>query len=122
MAFHDLTPGKIAPPAAKQLLGLGGKFIVTPYRTNGEGQVFASTDRLERDVHLRVYFSGTGPRDDEEHKSKLFVKSDWRPENGEIPYWVDARLSRFFVRVRRLFKKKRATPNLLPCQERLLTN
>jgi hypothetical protein len=41
MAFHDPTPGKIAPRTAKNLLGLGGKFIVTPHRTNREGELFA---------------------------------------------------------------------------------
>jgi hypothetical protein len=123
MAFHDLTSGKIAPRTAKNLLGLGGKFIVTPHRTNGEGELFASTDRLERDFHLKVYFAGAGPQDQdrEVRKTKLFVKSEWRPEDGDIPYWVDTRLSKFFVRVRRMFNKKQATSNLLPCQERLLT-
>jgi hypothetical protein len=95
IAFHDLTPGKIAPRTAKNLLGLGGKFIVIPHRTNGEGELFASTDRLERDFHLKVYFAGAGPQDQdrEVRQTKLFVKSEWRPEDSDIPYWVDARLS-----------------------------
>ena len=29
-AFHDLTAGKIVPPLAKAVLGLGMKFICTP--------------------------------------------------------------------------------------------
>jgi hypothetical protein len=33
---------------------------------------------------------------------------------------VAARLSRFLVRVQRIFKRKRATPNLLPTQANLL--
>jgi len=118
MAFHDLTPGKIVPPNAKTLLGLGFKFIITPTHTTGEGDMFRTTDRLNRDFKLRVFFGGAMDRD--VHNSKLFVKSDWTPTDGEVPGWVYARLSKFFRRVRNKFNKKRAISNLLPFQQRLM--
>jgi hypothetical protein len=62
MAFHDLTPGKIVPPNAKTLLGLGSKFIITPTHTTGEGDMFRTTDRLNRDFKLRVFFGGAMDR------------------------------------------------------------
>jgi hypothetical protein len=36
-----------------------------------------------------------------------------------VPFWVSQRLSRFFVRVQKLFKRRRAKSNLLPHQETL---
>ena len=120
MAFHDLTPNKSAPQASKALLGLGYKFICTPKFTNGS--IAASYSRFERDVHLRVFFACGSELDPDPialDKSKLYVKSDWSPEFGDIPFWVDQRLSKFYVRLQRLFKKKQSTPNLLPFQARL---
>lgn len=93
MAFHDLTPNKSAPKSAKALLGLGSKFICTPKYTTGS--ISASYKRLERDMHLRVFFACGNELDPspERDKSKLYVNSDWRPEFGDIPFWVDQRLS-----------------------------
>eukprot|EP00956_Cyclotella_meneghiniana_P004412 scaffold5387_cov81-Cyclotella_meneghiniana.AAC.1 len=119
MAFHDLTPNKSAPKSAKALLGLGSKFICTPkFKT---GSLESNFSRLERDMHLRVFFACGNELDEspEWDKSKLYVKSDWRPDFGDIPFWVDRRLSSFYVRLQRLFKKKKATPNLLTFQMRL---
>jgi len=52
LAFHDLTPHKIAPTAAKSILGLGMKFIVTPQHT----QIDTTTTiaPLRRDIHLKT--------------------------------------------------------------------
>jgi hypothetical protein len=121
MAFHDLTPSKCAPADAKTLLGLGSKFIVTPKFTTGA--ITPSNYRLERDLQLRVYFAGGDDSEtfeDSCNRSNLRVKSNWKPSLAKIPAWVDARLSRFFVCVQKLFKRKKANPNLLPSQERLL--
>ena len=129
MAFHDLTPNKSAPRNAKSLLGLGPKFICTPKFTTGS--IFASYDRLEVDFHRRVFFAGDADsgndtiQDDSSSsipppESKLFVRSNWRPDLLDIPDWVSARLSKFYVRVQRLFTKKQAASNILPFQERLL--
>jgi hypothetical protein len=118
---RDLTPSKCAPADAKTLLGLGSKFIVTPKFTTGA--ITPSYYRLERDLQLRVYFAGGDDSEtfeDSCNRSNLRVKSNWKPSLAKIPAWVDARLSRFFVRVQKLFKRKKADPNLLPSQERLL--
>ena len=128
MAFHDLTPGKIARRAAKSLLGLGSKFIVTPATTTGD--ISSTIERLDRDMRLKVFFAD-GMDDDvtfaavdlnsnSHSRSKLYVKSDWTPSVTDVPYWVCQRMSRFFARCKELYSRRRASSNLLPFQERLL--
>jgi hypothetical protein len=122
MAFHDLTPNQSAPPAAKSLLGLGSKFIPVPAKTTGS--LDANFDRFERDFNLQVFFAqdvneSIGDLIDLD-SSKLRVKSKWTPSAGDVPNWCSQRLSRVFVQVQRLFKRRNAQSNLLPHQEELL--
>ncbi|KAL7502226.1 hypothetical protein ACHAXN_000240, partial [Cyclotella atomus] len=49
-----------------------------------------------------------------------YVKSKWNPTGCDVPNWACNRLGRFINRVERLFKKRRAKPNLLPFQNKLL--
>jgi hypothetical protein len=121
MAYHDLTSDQSAPPDAKSLLGLGSKFIPKPKLTTGD--ILPSFDRLERDFHIKVHFAGDiderfATRD--ASRSKLIVKSIWKPSTRDIPNWCSQRLSKFFTRAQRLFKRRKAKSNLTPCQESLL--
>ncbi|KAL3780396.1 hypothetical protein ACHAWO_009110 [Cyclotella atomus] len=116
MAFHDLTPGKIVPTNAKTLLGLGSNLSSLP--PTRPARVICSAPLTDSDFKLRVFFGGAMDRD--VHNSKLFVKSDWTPTDGEVPGWVFARVSKFFCRVRNKFNKKRTISNLLPFQQRLM--
>jgi hypothetical protein len=89
------------------------------------GNMFKTTERLYRDICLKVYFAGESDSSDDDSdedraKSKLFVKSKWIPPPDKIPNWVDQRTSKFFVRLQQKFKHRQASTNLLPCQERLL--
>jgi hypothetical protein len=121
LAFHDLTDGQIAPKAAKSLLGLGLKFIVTPRKTTGSLE--ATSDRFQRDFFIKIIFSGGDEpalADDTLKRSKLYVKSDWNPTECDVPNWACLRLSRFLNRVQCLFRERRALSNLLPHQEALL--
>ncbi|KAL3772001.1 hypothetical protein ACHAWO_008173 [Cyclotella atomus] len=125
MAFHDLTPTKCAPRAAKSLLGLGSKFIPTPKFT--AASIEPSAFRFQRDFFLKVIFACEEPEEQElayaefdKSRSKLYVKSKWEPTALDVPSWACLRLSRFINRVSQLFKKKKATSNLLPFQERIM--
>jgi ribosome-associated translation inhibitor RaiA len=125
MAFHDLTPTKCAPRAAKALLGLGSKFIPTPKFTTAS--IEPSTLRFQRDFFLKVIFAIDEPEEQalaytefDKIRSKLYVKSKWEPTELHVPNWACLRLSRFINRVSRLFKKMKATSNLLPYQERIM--
>jgi hypothetical protein len=95
LAFHDLTPGKVAPSNARLLLGMGPKFIKTPKFTTS--CILPNLYRHERDFHLKVYFAGSDL--DRDKISKLYVNSEWRPDWHQIPGWVDYRLSKFFNRL-----------------------
>jgi hypothetical protein len=121
LAFHDLTDGQIAPKAAKSLLGLGSKFIVTPRKTTGSLE--ATSDRFQRDFFIKIIFAGGDEpdlADDTPKRSKLYVKSDWNPTECDVPNWACLRLSRFLTRTQRLFRERRAQSNLMPHQEALL--
>ncbi len=118
LAFHDLTPNKIVPPIAKSALGLGFKFIRTPqYTTNDTA---ATTSRFERDFQRKVFFATPDLSDKTYEPNKLYVKSLWSPPLSEIPTWVDSRLGKFFSRIRNIFRRRKATLNLLPYQEATL--
>ena len=120
MAFHDLTPDQSAPPNAQALLGLGSKFVCTPSKTTGD--LSKTFRRFECDFFIKVIFAGDDEMlsDDNLDRSKLYVKSKWEPQPGDVPFWCSQRLSRFFARVQNLFHPKKATSNLFPHQERLL--
>ena len=123
MAFHDLTPDKSAPHNCKQLFGLGSKFIPTPTRTTGKKDLSKTFDRFDRDFRLRVYFAGKDrddSDDENDYKSKLYVKSEWTPSDKMIPSWVLTRVNRFFRKLEKIFRSKNATPNLTPLQREFL--
>lgn len=131
MAFHDLfTPDKLAPPDARTLLGLGSKICQYPIKDH-TGSLQHTFAWFERDFLLCVIFACESDEGwsywpdfcwlfDACNKSKLYVNSKWKPTLGDVPYWVSQRLSKFQVRVQRLFKERDATSNLLPHQQHLL--
>ena len=118
MAFHDLTPGQIIPPQAKFALGLGMKFIRNPPVTTKD--LTPALLRLKRDVQLRTFFAGQEDDDYSLRPSKLYIRSKWTPPPGDIPPVINDRLDSFSVQLRKLFRQKQSTPNLLPAQERTL--
>ena len=95
MAFHDLTENKQAPPAAKSLLGLGSKFIVTPDTTTGSLE--STMTRIRRDFSLAVFFASGNDEfldecayDQYKSRSKLYVKSKFTPKETDLPAWAMA--------------------------------
>ena len=79
------------PKAIKFLLGLSHKFI--PVQKFTYSDIEASLERLERDVHLKVFFA------DEPWDNKpppLYMKFNWRPDFRCIPREVDVCLAAFF--------------------------
>ena len=96
LTFHDLTPGKIMPPAAKSLLGLSMKFIPTPKLTTHH--MMPSLNRFQQDLVVKAYWVG-----DESLASltslnktpKLYVRSKWSPPPWDIPRELDKRLPKF---------------------------
>jgi hypothetical protein len=89
--LYDLTSQQLVPTLAKNILGLGMKFIPTPMTTTND--ISTNMARLERDIHLKVFFAGHDTDTSLDTTPKLYVKSNWNPPPNEIPPWVDARFN-----------------------------
>ena len=116
LAFHDLTSEYKPPPNLRSLLGLGLKFIPTPFRTTTFEKIMTpgkGIPSLERSMKLRYFFlkHGTPPIDLEYHP-KLHVPSDFDPQDGSFPKILPGRILSFKIRIKRLFKRKKSIPNL----------
>ena len=116
LAFHDLTVDGSVPPATKTILGLSTKFIPIPKHTSLREIAEEAYKRFERDVSLKYHFAG---EDNDWQKTKLYVKSVWRPPIPGLE--VHSRLALFEKRLLRLFRKRKGKSNLTPFQEKLLT-
>ena len=101
---HDITEAKSLPYAARKVLGLGGKFIITPPFTTPTCHIRDKLEGLARDVALKVHFAGDECLDSE--GSKLFVKSTWMPPCPPIE--VDSRLHLFNNKLKGMFIKKKS--------------
>ena len=119
-AFHTFCEKDTKVPKNLEfLLGLGTKFIPTPYFTNHDMKT--TFRRLERDLKLRTYFAGPeSTLDDEDYDKKIYVPSKWVPKHWMIPTELTYRLSRLRRNTEALFRKKCGKSNLLPTQRRLL--
>ena len=102
--------------AARKVLGLGGKLIITPPFTTATCLIRDKFERLARDVSLKVHFAGEEGID--LAGSKLFVKSTWMPPVPPIE--VDSRVHAFNSKLRCMFVKKKARSNISKFQKGLL--
>ena len=116
LVFYNFTIGKVVSPAATSLLGLSSKFIVKPEHTASSDEILESMDRLKRDVHLKIFFDGVK---NDKPRSKVYVKSDWRPDIQDIPQFMDTRLERFSKALAWEFCRRKVASNLIPYQEEI---
>ena len=118
-AFHDLTLGRTSRNHVKQLLGLGLKFIPTPYFTNYNLQ--DTKQRLLRRMKLHAYYMGADTmRPKTKKELKIHINSKWTPLDWMIPRETVYRGNKFLNEVDKLFIKNRGKNNLLPIQRRAL--
>ena len=108
----------MVPHRVKDVLGLSRKFIPTKGYSQGPDDIEKGLERLSRDAHLKAFFAGS-PLD--HNPPPLYVKSDWRPPMGLVPQELHDRLARFHKQMYIIFKKKKAKPNLLPFQRKILS-
>lgn len=120
LKFHDLTDGNILPASAASVIGLGLKFIPTPKFSPSSKDVTLASDRLERDLSLRIHFAGDdGPSSfDPSSSSKCRLNSTWQPPLP--PREIDSRLQRFTRSVKSLFNRRKGSLNLSLFQRRIL--
>lgn len=115
-AFHDLTVTKTPHPNLRSLLGLGLKFIPTPFKTTPfshlqlPGMGFA---HLERSLRLRCFHCATGePVPDPDYNPKLHTPSLFEPPDKLFPQILKRRLRDFEIKLYQLFRPKKTIPNI----------
>jgi hypothetical protein len=116
LAFHDLTT-TIAPPSnLRSLLGLGLKFIPTPFRTTRFSHLSQPGNglaALERSLRIHCFFCATRKYEStNEYNPKLQFPSSWNPPEKLFPTILKNRLFQFSLHLRRLFKPRPSVPNL----------
>jgi hypothetical protein len=107
MAFHDLTSLIAPPPNLRSLLGLGLKFIPTPYRTTTFSQLHRAGDgfsHLDRALRLRCFFVGTGATSNTDYNPKMRIPSNWDPPPGYYPKVLENRFLQFEIAMKKLFR------------------
>ena len=109
IAFHDLTTTKQPHPNIRSLLGLGLKFIPTPFRTTTINHLLTTNSglpHLERSLRLRCFFLAKGyPPTDVEFNPKLHVPSDWEPDLSFFPDILQRRMFLLRIKLKKLFRQ-----------------
>lgn len=117
LAFHNLTEKDELPKDTNQLLGLGLKFIPVPSINITRDAVDRSLSRFERDINLRIFFSGD-ENDTSYDPKALRGKSSWRAPIP--PREIDNRICRFQKGIEEIFTRRKTMSNLSSLQRQLL--
>jgi hypothetical protein len=115
LAFHDLTTLLSPPPNLRSLLGLGLKFIPTPFQTTRFShlqQAGTGLTYLERSLRIRCFFCAEGTPTSTDYNPKMQYPSDWDPPDEYFPNLLKNRLFQFSLHLHRLFKPRPTVPNL----------
>ena len=120
LAFHDLTTRLSPPQNLRSLLGLGLKFIPTPYKTTLLSQLRSEKGafpRLRRNIELKCFFIDSPPLDPNEsspdYNPRMYVQSPWKPPFSLVPRPLSHRLAQFETTIAPLFRSKPIRQNLL---------
>ena len=120
VAFHDLTSTRDSKNHVRSLLGLGLKFIPTPFFTNHNLE--DTKKRLLRAMKLQAYFAGTTTKSLTKKQLKIYVRSKWTPGDWMLSRETIYRGNKFFNEIKSNFIKQRGHSNLLPLQRRALAH
>jgi hypothetical protein len=116
LTFHNLNTKNQLPLDAHLLLGLGLKYIATPKINIATSQLNTSLDRLDRDIGLKVFFSGTDNDDDTYNTHPdIRVKYIWRAPL--LQQEIKSCLSRFKDSIHQHFASKHHIPNITHFQQ-----
>ena len=118
LEFHDFTPGRQLPPAAKLILDSPTSLCQDMKSPPHGKKTTEAFERLENDFNWRVNFAG-------EHDSfkpkKLYVKSELRAPLP--PHQFGLRMSAFELKFKKLFgRRPKMKSNLPKFLENLLSN
>lgn len=113
-ALYNLTSLKMPPQNLQSLLGLGLKFIPTPYQTTTFPTLQLPSLRLNhlgRSLHLRCFFCATGePLRDFKYNPKLHLPSKFEPPDKLFPNIIKRQLQQFEIKLYRLFCLQKSLP------------
>ena len=79
MAYHNLCLTTKPPLGIGKLLGLGLKFCVQNKKPS-QIKLLNNIQRFKRDIRLKHYFAGEPMDPDYIKYKKLYIKSDWEPD------------------------------------------
>jgi hypothetical protein len=86
LAYHDFTTTIKPRQNLRRLLGLGHKFIPTPWWTPNGNSKYVQTDTLDRfrrDIIIKGHFEPEPIESDETYNPRLYCKSDCPPHHGK---------------------------------------
>ena len=117
LAFHDLTNGAVSR-AAKTVLGLSRKFVVTPKEPTSRKRAMEAFEDFAKSICWKVLFAR---ENFEFSRSKLYLKSTRIPRVP--PPRIDKRLRKLESELKMLFcnkNKLKAKPNITSFQRTIL--
>ena len=116
LAFHDLTTSHSPPRNLRSLLGLGLKFIPTPFRTTKFTDLLRpgfGIAHLERSLRLCCFFL-TQPPTTSNYNPNMYIPSNWSPPDQFFPRILRERIHNFSIALRQEFRPRKSIPNLSP--------
>ena len=114
LAFHNLTSDESPPRNLRSLLGLGLKFIPTPFHTNrftDLTQPGFGIAHLERSLRLCCFFLSQQPTSST-YNPRMYIPSTWVPPHQFFPRILQHRIHNFSIALRQEFYPRQITPNL----------
>ena len=114
LAFHDLSTTPSPFLNLRSLLGLGHKFCPTPrFSTSCVQETF---QQFNHDFYCKIFYAGKDFSKKEPYDPKMYINSEWTPNDWQIPTPAVRRYNTFRLHVDGLFHKRRVPSNLLTHQ------
>lgn len=117
MTSHNLLQQQKPPDNWKSLLGLGMNFCIRRRYTNGNKDIDKSAERFRYDIKKRIAY---GIPDDIFFDKTFHIPSKKPVPDKFIPIGLNSRLDKFFMELKKKFRRKKVSSNLLPHQYRTL--
>ena len=76
LAFHGIWPEIELPSNLRSLMGLGLKFVPSPWFTHNDS--IKNLKHFKRELYLKTYHSGADVNYD--YKSRMYLPSTWMPQ------------------------------------------
>jgi hypothetical protein len=118
LSSHDLTTRLQPPPNWRSLLGLGLNFCIRAKYTNFN--LSKMEERFRDDLYTKAVYAALNNDDDEEFDRTLWIKSNRKAPKHKVPPGLPNRITDFFKAMKKEFKKRKCSSNLLPQQRHVM--